>query len=50
MGAANSSIATEIAQFAPADIFTEPSTAAVINNIGGRQQVLNHVSVYSHVT
>jgi len=35
----NASIATEIAQFAPAGDFTTTTTAAVINNIGGRQQM-----------
>jgi len=35
----NSSIATEFIQFAPAAGFSTTSTAGVINNIGGRQQV-----------
>lgn len=35
----NSSIASEFAQFAPAAGFPMSSTAGVINNIGGRQQV-----------
>lgn len=35
----NSTIATEFAQFMPTTDFDTPSTAAVINNIGGRQQV-----------
>jgi hypothetical protein len=36
----NASIAWEIAQFAPSGSFTTPTTAAVINNIGGRQQMV----------
>lgn len=36
----NTTIATEIAQFAPGGTFTTASTAAVINNIGGRQQMV----------
>lgn len=36
----NDSMATEIAQFAPGGPFTANSTAAVINNIGGRQQMV----------
>jgi hypothetical protein len=35
----NSSIATTVAQFGPAGIFTEATTAAVINKIGGREQM-----------
>ncbi|QDS77911.1 hypothetical protein FKW77_000823 [Venturia effusa] len=35
----NASIATEIAQFAPAGQFTSKTTAAVINKIGSRQQM-----------
>ncbi|TVY15147.1 hypothetical protein LARI1_G006113 [Lachnellula arida] len=35
----NSSIATEFIQFAPAAGFSTTSTAGVINNIGGQQQV-----------
>jgi hypothetical protein len=36
----NSSIATSIASFDPAGQFTTNTTAAVINNIGGRQQMV----------
>ncbi|TVY49354.1 hypothetical protein LOCC1_G001017 [Lachnellula occidentalis] len=36
----NSSIATEFIQFAPAANFSTTSTAGVINNIGGRQQMV----------
>jgi hypothetical protein len=36
----NSSIAWEIAQYAPSGSFTTTTTAAVINNIGGRQQMV----------
>lgn len=36
----NSSIATSIASFDPAGQFTKNTTAAVINNIGGRQQMV----------
>ncbi|KAL2070954.1 hypothetical protein VTL71DRAFT_13980 [Oculimacula yallundae] len=36
---ANSSIATTIAKFGPSGIFTGDTTAAVINNIGGREQM-----------
>lgn len=36
----NSSIATEIAKFAPSGSFTTDTTAAVINNIGGREQMV----------
>ncbi|KAI9733677.1 MAG: hypothetical protein M1834_003279 [Cirrosporium novae-zelandiae] len=36
----NSSIATEFLQFAPNTQFTSNSTAGVINNIGGRQQMV----------
>ncbi|TVY39443.1 hypothetical protein LSUB1_G004310 [Lachnellula subtilissima] len=36
----NSSIATEFIQFAPAAGFSTTSTAGVINNIGGRQQMV----------
>ena len=35
----NDTIATEFAQFAPTDGFSSTSTAGVINNIEGRQQV-----------
>lgn len=35
----NSSIATEFVQFAPSDGFSTVSTAGVINDFGGRQQV-----------
>jgi hypothetical protein len=38
----NATIATEVAQFAPSsdNTFTTTSTAAVINNFGGRQQMV----------
>lgn len=36
----NSSIATEFATFDPSGQFTTTTTAAVINNIGGRQQMV----------
>src|SRR5947207_14721384 len=36
----NASIATGIAQFAPGGPFNTASTAAVINKIGGRQQMV----------
>lgn len=36
----NASIATPIASFDPAGLFTTNTTAAVINNIGGRQQMV----------
>ena len=35
----NSTIATQFAQFAPTTGFSTASTAGVINNIDGRQQV-----------
>lgn len=35
----NATMATEIAQFAPAGQFTTTTTAGVINNVGGRQQM-----------
>ena len=40
----NSSIATTIAEFGPSGIFTEDTTAAVINNIGGREQMVWFIS------
>ena len=45
----NSSIATEIAQFAVADGFSTVSTAAVINEIDGRQQVWSMSNFSRHV-
>jgi hypothetical protein len=36
----NSSIATQIAKFAPSGSFTTDTTAAVINNFGNRQQMI----------
>lgn len=36
----NTSIATPIASFDPSGSFTTNTTAAVINNIGGRQQMV----------
>jgi hypothetical protein len=38
----NTTIATEVAQFAATVGFSNPSTAAVINEINGRQQVSSH--------
>ncbi|KAE8441935.1 hypothetical protein EG329_004143 [Mollisiaceae sp. DMI_Dod_QoI] len=40
----NSTIATEFARFAPATNFTKTSTAGVINNIEGRQQMVLFIS------
>ncbi|KAF1812157.1 hypothetical protein P152DRAFT_397320 [Eremomyces bilateralis CBS 781.70] len=40
----NSSIATEIARFAPSGSFTTTTTAAVINKIGNRQQMVFFIS------
>ncbi|KAH7354667.1 hypothetical protein BKA65DRAFT_496769 [Rhexocercosporidium sp. MPI-PUGE-AT-0058] len=40
----NSSIATSIAKFGPSGIFTGDTTAAVINNIGGREQMVWFIS------
>ncbi|KAJ0119842.1 hypothetical protein N8I77_012445 [Diaporthe amygdali] len=40
----NSSIATAFAKFAPAGSFTADTTAAVINKIGGRQQMVFFIS------
>lgn len=40
----NNSIATTIAEFGPSGIFTEDTTAAVINNIGGREQMVWFIS------
>jgi hypothetical protein len=40
----NATIATQIAQFAAGGAFSSPSVAAVINNIGGRQQMVFFIS------
>ncbi|KAB5559933.1 hypothetical protein GE09DRAFT_1115011 [Coniochaeta sp. 2T2.1] len=40
----NTSVATEVAQFAPAGSFTTKTTAAVINNFGTRQQMVWFIS------
>lgn len=40
----DSSIATEIAQFAPSGDWTAPSTAAIINTFGTRQQLVWFIS------
>ncbi|KAK7747390.1 hypothetical protein SLS53_001644 [Cytospora paraplurivora] len=40
----NSSIATQIAKFGPSGSFTSDTTAAIINNIGGRQQMVWFIS------
>lgn len=40
----NASIATEFATFDPSGIYSGTTTAAVINNIGGRQQMVWFIS------